>query len=66
MVLIPQNFMKTFQNIIFYMYWGLFHWGHLAGNYGFYMGQEQCLQSWLGSVVISGLVMVGRQNIKHV
>ena len=32
---------------------GVFHRGHLIGNYGFSEGREQCLQSWLGSVVVS-------------
>ena len=32
----------------------------------FFEGQEQCLQSWLGSVVVSRLVTVDWQNIQHV
>ena len=43
-----------------------FHWGHLVGNYGIFVCLEQYLQSWLGLVVVSQLVTVGRQNIKHV
>ena len=45
---------------------GVFHWGRLVGNYGFIEGWEQCLQSQLGSVVVSQLVVVDQQNIKHV
>ena len=45
---------------------GVFHWGHLVGNYGFFEGREQCLQSQSGSVVVSRLVAVDRQNIKPV
>ena len=39
---------------------GVFHWGHLVSNYGFFKGREQCLQSQLGSVVFFRLVTVGR------
>ena len=44
-------------------------WGCSTGivsNYGFLKGREQCLQSWLGSVVVSQLFAEGKQNIKHV
>ena len=44
---------------------GMFHWGHLVGNYGVLEGQEQCLQSRLWLVVTSSLVMEGGQNIKR-
>ena len=45
---------------------GVFHWSNLVGNLAFFKGAEQCLQSQLGSVVVSWLVELGRQNIKHV
>ena len=45
---------------------GVFYWGRLIGNYEFFKGQEQCLQSQLGSVVVSWFVAAHRQNIKHV
>ena len=45
---------------------GVFHWGHLVGTYGFFKGQEQCLQSQLGLVIISQFVTVDQQNIKHI
>ena len=32
---------------------GVFHWGCLVGYYGIFEGREQCLQSWIGSVVVS-------------
>ena len=31
---------------------GVFHWGHLVANYEIFECQEQCLQSWLGLVVV--------------
>ena len=34
---------------------GLFHYSQLVGNWVFFVGREQCLQSWLGSVVVSWL-----------
>ena len=37
---------------------GVFHWGSLVGNYRFFEGREQCLQSQLGSVVVSRPVTV--------
>ena len=37
---------------------GVFHWGHLVGNCGFFEGREQCLQSQLGLIVDSQLVAV--------
>ena len=43
---------------------GVFHWGRLVGNYGFFRAQKQCLQSRLGLVMLSGLVAVERQNNK--
>ena len=46
--------------------YGVFHWGHLVSNYGFFEGWTQCLQSLLGSVVISRRVTVDWQNVKHV
>ena len=49
-----------------YRLYGVFQWGHLVGNYGFLEGWEQCLQRQLGLVVVSRLVAVDRQNIKHV
>ena len=45
---------------------GVFHWSRRVSNYGFFEGREQCLQGQLGSVVVSWLVPVDRQNIKHV
>ena len=45
---------------------GVFHWGRLVGNYRLFEGQKQCLQSQLGSVLVSRLVAVDWQNIKHV
>ena len=41
----------------------MFHWGCLVDGYGTLEGREK---SWLGSVVISLLVVLGRQNIKDV
>ena len=40
---------------------GVFHWGRLVSNYGFFMGGEQCLQSRLG--LVFQLVMVDREDI---
>ena len=37
---------------------GMFHQNRPVSNYVFFEGQEQCLQSWLGSVVVSWLVVV--------
>ena len=45
---------------------GVFHFGHLVSKYGLFEGPEQCLQSQLGSVVVSWFVTVDRQNITHV
>ena len=45
--------------IYFYVI-GVVHWGR------FFEGWEQCLQSRLGLVVISRLVVLGQQNIKYV
>ena len=44
---------------------GMFHWSRPVGNDVFLMGQEQCLQSRLGSVLVSQFVVVDQQNIKH-
>ena len=41
---------------------GVFHWGRL----GFFDSWEKGLQSRIGLVVVSLLVMVDRQNTKHV
>ena len=35
---------------------GVFHWSQVVGNYVFFDCWEQCLQSRLGSVVVSQLV----------
>ena len=43
---------------------GVFHWSQLVGNWVFFEGLKQCLQSRLRSVVVSQLVMVDWQNIK--
>ena len=38
---------------------GMFHWGRLiVGDYGFMEGREQCLQRWLGLVVVSWLFVL--------
>ena len=37
---------------------GMFHWQRLVSNYRFLEGQEQCLQSRLGSVKVSRLIAV--------
>ena len=37
---------------------GVFHWDH--------RDREQCLQNWLGSVVVSWCAVLGQQNIKLV
>ena len=41
---------------------GVLLWRRLVGNSGFLEGREQCLQSWLGSVVVSLLVVVDQQK----
>ena len=43
---------------------GVFHWGCLVSNYGFFHGQ--CFHSELALVVVSRLVMVDQKMIKHV
>ena len=43
---------------------GMFYWGCLVCNYGFFEGQEQ--HSSIGTVLVSWLVMVDWPNIKHV
>ena len=45
---------------------GVFHWDRLVGNYGFFAGWEQCLQSWLELLAFFWLVRLDRQNTKHV
>ena len=35
---------------------GVFHWGRHVGNYELFEGLEQCLQSWLGLVVVPSLL----------
>ena len=40
---------------------GVFHWGRNVGNYGFFKGWEQFLQSRLGSFEISWLVPSRRE-----
>ena len=44
----------------------LFHWSYLSVTMDFFEGWEQYLQSCLGSIVVSQLVAVDPQNIKHV
>ena len=34
---------------------GLFHWSRPVGIYVFFQSWDQCLQGWLGSVVVLGL-----------
>ena len=43
---------------------GVFHWNQLVGNYGFFEDWELCLQTWLGSVKVSRLVMMDRLSWK--
>ena len=33
----------------------VFHWGRPVGKYAFFESWKQCLQSWLGSFVVSRL-----------
>ena len=34
----------------------VFHWSRPVGNYVFFESRDQCLQGWLGSVVVSRYV----------
>ena len=43
----------------------MFHCSQLVVNWVFFKCRERCLQSWLGSVVVSRIVMVHQQNIKE-
>ena len=64
---VKSEYIKKCKSMISYMLvMGVFHWGRLVGNYRFFEGQEQCLQSWIGLVVVSRLVAVECQNIKYV
>ena len=45
---------------------GMFHWSQLVSNEVFLDSREQCLQSQLGSLVLSQLAVVDWPNIKHV
>ena len=58
----------SFKNVKVESKWlmGVLHWVRLVSNYGFFEGQEQCLQCGLGLVVVSRLVAMDWQNIKHV
>ena len=39
---------------------GLFHWSRPVGNYVFFERRDQCLQGWLGPVVVSRHVWESR------
>ena len=58
--------LKYLVTLSFVCLMGVFHWSQLVGNKVFFKGREQCLQSWLRSVVVSRLVAVNWQNIKHI
>ena len=47
--------------IVSYHHWYLMgvYWGCIVGSYGFFEGQEQCLHSRLGSVIVFPLVVLG-------
>ena len=48
-----QNYFKF--GLIWVHIIGPFHWGCLVSNYGFLEGWKECLQSRLGSVIVSRL-----------